>query len=165
MNRRTLLLGSVAASLAACANGALTPALVVSDAQAITNGLATALPQIAAVPAVASNPTALATITKAEGYVKQAQAALAGLSANLPAQQGATILATVEGYLNAALDAATAIQGLPPNVQTIIDAVAAILPVVEAFVNTTLGTIVPAAARPVKMTPDQARAVLAGLKR
>lgn len=130
-------------ALAACSgNGAtVTPASVVQTGQTVATALSTALPAIAALPAVVKDPKAVAAITKAEAGVAQAQAALNALAANLPsAQQGAVAMTAVFSYLNAAVAAAQAIPGLPADVQTGVTTAALALPVLEAFVNTTLGT-------------------------
>ena len=151
MLRRSLLTTLPLVILAACqqqsANGAapavptMTPAQIVSTAQGVANGLAGALPQILLLPAVKADAKATATIRKVAAGVTQAQAALNALASNLPtAQQGAVTLTTVWGYLNAAVAAAEAIPGLPPNIQTILVSAGIGLPIVETFINTTLGT-------------------------
>lgn len=119
----------------------ITPAQVVTTAQGVATALNTALPAIAALPSVAKDPKAVSAIQKAEAGVVQAQAALAALASNLPtAQQGAVTLTMVFSYLNAGVAAAQAIPGLPQNVQDGVTGAAIGLPIVEGFVNATLGT-------------------------
>lgn len=150
---RVLLSAALALGVAACSStggtSAVTPAQVVTTAQTVASALTTALPAIAALPAVAKDPKAVAAIQTAEDGVAKANAALTALAANLPtAQQGAVSLSLAFSYLNAATAAAMAIPGLPPQVQTYVDSAAIGLPVLELFVNTTLGTQLKAVAKP-----------------
>lgn len=168
MNRRTFLSAVALAPLAACgtgATGALTPATVIDDANAILTGIGSLLaaPQITAlIP-----PTTLAQV---QGWITAAHDRMAAVTAGMPAAQGATALQTVEGYVNDALNVLAGFPLIPPPYSVFLQAAAVLLPVVEAFV----GTVLPPApapakarlaalrARSVTMTEDQARVILRG---
>lgn len=151
-NRRAVIAGLPLLALTACPGQTpsgsgtapaltVTPAQVVQTAQQIATALATALPQIAKLPAVVADAKTTGVIAKASGYVSQAQAALTALAANTPdAKTVATALSQVWGWLNAVVAAAEAIPGIPPNIETYIVSAGIGLPVLEAFVNATLGT-------------------------
>lgn len=163
MKRRHLLLATLAPlALAACggAAGPLTPAGILSNAGAIVNGLAVAIPELLnAVPTLIP----AATGSRIMGYLTQAQTILATVTANLPAAQGATLLAQVEGYINSALTDLAAFPLIPPPFSTYIAAASALLPVLEAFINVTLGrvsTVAASRAARITMTADQARLLL-----
>ena len=141
ISRRTLLELFPISLLAACSNPAITPAEVVQTAQNVANALATALPQIALLPAVAKDPKAVANIAAVEGDVSKAQTTLAALAGSLPdAKSGASTLSQVWGWLNTAVTTAEAVPNVPDNIRTYIVSAGIGLPIVEAFVNQTLGT-------------------------
>jgi hypothetical protein len=142
---RLPLAAALCMALAGCAttstSSALTPATVVQTGQSVASALATALPQIALLPAVAKDQKAAAAIQKAEVTVATAQTTLAALAANLPpAQSGAATLSTVFSYLNAAVATAEAVPGLSDSVQTYLVSAGLGLIIVQNFVNTTMGT-------------------------
>jgi hypothetical protein len=161
----------VVVMIAAC-GAALTPAQIVTQAAAVATGLQGAIKQVvAAYPALIPAGTA-ATI---QTDLTDASAAATSLSASLPAATGASIVQTVEGYINAVLSvlAGPPINGLiPAPFNMAIAAAAVLIPQLEAFANTYLPTT--AAAAPVTiaarqrfaalaptMTPDAAVAILA----
>lgn len=147
--RRFLLGGTAAglltAALAACTTGPfakMTPTQIVAQAQAAASGLLGMLQQVAKAYPVLIPPATLATLTK---DLTLAVGSAQSLSGNMPATQGATVVKTVEGYLNAVLNtlAAPPINGLIPSPFNMAVAAAAfIVPQLEAFV----GTYIPAAA-------------------
>lgn len=175
MLRRHLLataaLTPVAAALAACGT-TLTPAQIVTQAGATATGLAGAIKQvIAAYPSLIPATTAVTIQTD----LADASAAATSLSASLPATTGASLVQTVEGYINAVLTvlAGPPINGLiPAPFNMAVTAASILIPQLEAFVNTYLPAT--AAASPVAlaarhrfaalapaMTPEAAVAILA----
>ena len=135
-NLATALLGTTA--LAACGTTTLTPTLIITEAGTVANGLAGAITQIAtAYPALIPAAT-LVTIKTDLGL---AQTAATGLSAALPATTGASVVQTIEGYINAVLTvlAGPPINGLiPAPFNMAISAAALLVPDLEAFANTYL---------------------------
>ena len=154
--------------LAACgANAAKTDAQVLADASGIVNNL------LALVPAIEiADPSLLPSALSATivSGLNTAKTLLGNLSASTPAVTGASTLKIVESYVNAALNAlssvtpaaAAAFPGLSPYVATI-EAVTALVPVVEAFVNSSIAVTTPTASLAVKtpsMSVADARKVL-----
>jgi hypothetical protein len=144
---------------------ALTPAQVSADLQGALTALSTVDGLI-----VAASPNAISaanqkTIT---AVLTSAQTELAALSATTPASSGASTAATIDGYLNTAVGILASVSSAVPGLSTFspeIDAVDAVLPAVEAFVNQYLPANVTAArfaprAHSTRFTLDQARAVL-----
>jgi hypothetical protein len=117
----------------ACATGQpLTPALIVSEAQAIAQGLSGALTQVPAglIPA--------ATIATLQNDLTLAEAAAASLTANLPAATGATTVAKINSWINAVFDtlAAPPLNGvIPAPFNTAISYATIVLPALEGFVD------------------------------
>ena len=145
----------LALSLAGC--GAKT-AIVIADLRAAFGALSAQLPGLARVrPSLAA---------KLSPYVTQGNALLANLSAASPSMT--TDVATIDGILNAILRTAAQSGLLPPPYDRVIEALAVLAPIVEAFVNEALppGTPRTAAAsapypHPHVATIDDARATFA----
>ena len=174
--RRAILLAPLVAPLAAaltrCGVNALTPTQIVTEAGVAAKGLSGALAQLAAADPKLLPATTLSTL---QNDLMLAQGAASSLTSALPAASGATVVQTVEGYLNAVLNtlAAPPINGLIPTPFNLAIAAAALLvPDLEAFVNQYLPTasaVSPAtyaarlqlrAAAPQVTTLDQAVAIL-----
>jgi len=139
MNRRALLRTTMlvlpAVALADCANAPLTPAEIVAQAGAAASGLDGMLTQV-----VAKYPNLIpaATVTDLHDDLTKAEQAAVMLSGSLPAPSGASIVQTVEGYLNSVLStlAAPPINGLiPAPFNEVVAAAALVIPGLEAFVN------------------------------
>jgi hypothetical protein len=180
MNRRTLLhtvaLVIPASALAACSTASpLTPAEIVADVGVAVTGLQNVIKGVeAAAPSLIPTATA-ATINTA---LTDAQQVASSLVASTPALTGASIVQTVEGYLNAVLTilAGPPINGLiPAPFNMAVTAVSILLPTFEAFANQYLHTTAAAsiatlaarrkfAALAPTMTPAQAAAILASYK-
>lgn len=174
LTRRALLKGAMICQLAGCSAAALTPAAIIADAQAAATGLSAMLAGL-----TTAFPTLLppATVANLKANLATAQTVAATLSANTPASTAATAVQQVLGVVNALLNtlAAPPLNGLIPAPFNIAVAAAAIIaPEMEAFVAQFLPTAAasPATAQaratfsaitPV-MTPDAARALLAGLR-
>jgi hypothetical protein len=144
MRRRHLLVCatsfSTAALLDACAGGATTDAQVLADATGIVNSLLSEVPLLAATAPAVVTPALAGQVI---GYLTSARTLVLALSSATPAAAGASTLAQVEGFINQALAGLTAITpavaaAYPPLAAAlpIIAAVNALLPVIEAFVNT-----------------------------
>lgn len=174
ITRRGSLLAAFAANsmllLSACTTApTVTPAQVATDAQGIVTALQTYLPLIAVADPNLMTPDMLATI---KGDLAQAASLTSQISASTTALTGATTLQQADVYINDALAVlsavTTAIPGSPlAPYAPIIQAVVALAPVVEAFVNTTLGTVnqtatasLRAKAVAPRMTPADARGIL-----
>ena len=176
LTRRRLLAGTAALPLPLMLGGCpagttLTPAQVVSYAQTAVSGLAGAFKAlVAADPALVPTATATAIV----GYLNDAQVVAGGLSANLTAPAGATVVQQIDTDLNAVLNALAAppINGLiPAPFNEAIAAVAIVAPTLDAFVNQYLPAAPVAAASLARakvaalapaMTVPQAVAVLQG---
>jgi hypothetical protein len=174
LSRRAILGAPLAAALTRCGIDALTPAQIVTEAGVAAKGLSGALTQIAGADPKLISATTLATM---QNDLALAQGAASSLTTNLPAASGATVVQTIEGYINAVLNtlAAPPINGLIPAPFNLAVAAAAFLvPDLEAFANQYLPTasaVSPAtyaarlqlrAAAPQVTTLDQAVAILQG---
>jgi hypothetical protein len=174
--RRALLALLGTTALIACQSGTtptVTPAGVISDVQAVVNGLAGALSSPAVTAAINAVPAAAAILPVIQKDVALAQGALATLASNTSAAQGASIVSQINGWLNAIIDTADApplIGLIPSPFNLAITAAAVLLPGLETFVDQYLPTTATAAAVAHKagalrgattMTPDAARALLA----
>ena len=174
LSRRAILGTPIAAALTRCGANALTPAQIVIEAGVAAKGLSGALTQVAdADPKL----IAVATLATLQNDLSLAQGAASALAPNLPAASGATVVQTVEGYINAVLNtlAAPPINGLiPAPFNMAVAAAALVVPELEAFVNQYLpaaSAVAPAtyaarlqlrAAAPQVTTLDQAVAILRG---
>lgn len=172
LSRRAALIGTSALSVAALAACSLTPALdaqILADASGVVSSLSAVASQVntlapGKVPASVTNGLSVA------------QGLVASLSTATPIPTGASTLQTVDGYINAALQAfatvlpaaALAFPVLVPAIP-IVDGAIALLPVIEAYVNPLIQQLTPsapaAASAPLHpimlaMTPAQARAAL-----
>jgi hypothetical protein len=174
LSRRAILGAPLAAALTRCGIDALTPAQIVTEAGVAAKGLSGALTQAAGANPKLISATTLATM---QNDLALAQGAASSLTTNLPAASGATVVQTIEGYINAVLNtlAAPPINGLIPAPFNLAVAAAAFLvPDLEAFANQYLPTasaVSPAtyaarlecrAAAPQVTTLDQAVAILQG---
>lgn len=151
--RRTFLLATTALiplAIAGCATTPLTPAQIVTQAQAVASGLAGMLKSITAqYPTLI--PSSMAASVAAD--LALAEAAAASLSNALPAPAAASPVKTVVGYVNAVLTtlAGPPINGLiPAPFNMVVAAAAFILPQLEAFA----ATYIPALA----VSPEAAQA-------
>jgi hypothetical protein len=160
------------AMLFGCASSAVTPSQVAAD----LTGLVATLQQMEPI-VVAADPGAFTAAQKEAmaNDLANAQKVLAQLSAGMPAAAGASLANEIDGYLNDAVNTIAAIAPLVPVLSSwvpTIDAIDAVLPTVEAFVNSNLpsaptiaGIPIPSlvkarGARAVPMTPDQGRQFL-----
>jgi hypothetical protein len=138
--RRTFLTASPALLVAAC-NGTttqtLTPAQVAADLQGALSSLSTVEGLIVAV-----SPNALgADKATIDTVLASAQSELATLSGTTPVGTGASIAQTIDGYLNTGVGILAKVSADVPGLSNFspeINAVDAILPAVEAFVNQNL---------------------------
>ena len=163
------LLGSTA--LVACtAAQQTTDAQVLADASGAVASLNAVVQQFSAIDPKGLSPTTLAGI---QSGLKIAQGLIASLSTATPAATGASTLAQVDTYLNTGL---TAIASVLPVASAafpalmvavpIVDAIIALLPGIENWVNPLLTSAAPkaAAALPLRasvaVSPAQARKVL-----
>jgi len=140
ISRRTILGAPLAAALTGCGANALTPAQIVTEAGVVAKGLSGALTQVAGADPKLISATTLATL---QNDLALAQGAASSLTTAMPAASGATVVQTVEGYINAVLNilAAPPINGLIPSPFNLAVAAAALLvPDLEAFVNQYLPT-------------------------
>lgn len=167
-SRRALLgvsaLAIPAALLAGCAGSgtpALTPQQVVDDANNIVKALGNTVTQIGVaqpglIPA--------AVITQIKGYTDDAVSVLASLSASVSATTSATVLQQVVADIQAVLGALAALPNMPQTVVEVTTAANVVLPIVVAFVQSTLGIVLPgktfAAAPTSSMSLAQARRIL-----
>lgn len=180
LTRRDALRASaflLAALTAACATSPeTTPAQVVADLTGAVGTLRRIAPLV-----FAADPRAVSAAEQQRilGDLTSAKDALGGLNTAVPAQAGASEADRIDGWINLAMDdlafvtpaAATAIPALAPFVMPI-QALDAILPEIEAFVNRYLPTSMTKAAGrrdagrrakalgPARYTPDEARATL-----
>ena len=137
MTRRSMFAASTAlvavALVAACATGAaLTPALIVSEAQAVAQGLSGALNQVPAglIPA--------ATIATLQNDLTLAEGAASALSSNLPVATEATTVQKINAWINAIFDtlAAPPLNGIiPAPFNLAVSYATVVLPGLEAFVD------------------------------
>ena len=113
----------------------LTPAQIVTEAGTVAKGLSGALTQLAGADPSLIPAGTLATL---QSDLTLAQGAASALSTSLPASNGAATVQTVEGYINAVLNALAAppINGLIPAPYNLaVTAAALVVPDLEAFVN------------------------------
>lgn len=144
-----------------------TPAQVAADLTGVVHTLMQIEPLI-----VLADPTAFTQAQKLAmaNDLDNAQKTLATFSAGMPASQGASVAQQIDGYLN---DAANTLAAMAPNIPALakwspaLDAIDALLPVVEAFAGPSTIAGVPtrtlSMARGVRihaLTPDQARQAL-----
>jgi len=165
-SRRTLLAVSAlafpAALLAGCAAGgsapSLTPQQVIDDANNIVQALGATVTNVAvAQPGLI--PAAI--VTQIKNYTADAATVLASLSASTAANSAATVLQQVVADIEAVLSSLSALPGLPASVTTVTTAASVVLPIVMAFVTSTLGIVLPAKAVPASgMSLDRARFLL-----
>jgi len=165
-SRRAMLAVSAlaipAALLAGCAMDGttplLTPAQVIDDANNVVQALGSMVTQIAvAQPSLIPD----AVVTQIKEYTADAASVLASLSTSTAANSAATALQQVVADVEAVLTAISALPGLPVQVTTVTSAASVVLPIIMAFITSTLGIIMPAKAAPASgMTVAQARAIL-----
>jgi hypothetical protein len=141
MNALRLTLPTIAAciTLAGCTAGSapvtLTPAQVTTDLQGALTALSTVDGLIVAASPKAISAADQKTITT---VLTNAQTQLASLSSATPVAAGASTAATIDGYLNSAVGILASVSSAVPGLSTFspeIDAVDAVLPAVETFVN------------------------------
>ena len=128
------------ALLAGCSTGTGTmgapiPAQITTDLQGGLTALSTLESLI-----LATNPKAISTADQAtiNAVLADAQSALSTVSATTPAASGASTLSTIDGYLNAGVGILAKVADNVPGLSNFapeINAVDALLPTVEAFVN------------------------------
>jgi len=145
-------------ALAACSSTAPkpTPALVIAD---LTNALTVIKSDIALVPNL--RPDVVATV---QADADKGLAVLAALGAEADRVAQANALKQAESFLNAALMALPAV--LPPPYNLYVQAAAAIIPTIEAYIASlqvapTMGAM-QAASRAHGMSPETGSAILAG---
>jgi len=160
ITRRTLLWASASVvALAACGTSMAT---IASDANLIVTSLQKAIQGIETADSTLISASDQATINTA---LTAALSLAKGLSATTPTSSGASTVQTIDTDINTVLDIAAALPVIPPPYGAAVQAAAALAPVLEVFVNTTLGLAAaappgPRAKLPAGMTPDQARAQL-----
>jgi hypothetical protein len=135
ISRRAVLGVPFAAALARCGANAMTPTQIITEAGTTAKGLSGVLTQLAA-----ADPSLIPaeTLKTLQADLVLAQGAAAALTSNLPAASGASVVKTVEGYINAVLNtlAAPPINGLiPAPFNMAIAAAALVVPDLEAFAN------------------------------
>jgi hypothetical protein len=136
---RTLSPIAIILALAGCTPGSspttLTPAQVATDLTGALTALSTVEGLMVAASPKAISPSDQKTINT---VLVNAQSALASLSSTTPAATGASTAAVVDGYLNTAVGILASASSTVPSLAAFapeIDAVDAVLPAVEAFVN------------------------------
>jgi hypothetical protein len=140
MSRRAIIGAPVAAALTSCGSSALTPAQIVTEAGVAAKGLSGVLAQVASADPSLLPASMLATL---QNDLALAQGAASSLTPSLPAVNGASVVQTVEGYINAVLNtlAAPPINGLiPAPFNLAVAAAAFVVPDLEAFVSQYLPT-------------------------
>jgi hypothetical protein len=151
--------------LAACATTVTAPTLgtIASDVSLALSGLQKAMLGIEAAAPNLVSAADQATITS---VIAAAQGLATSLSSATPTASGATTVQTIDGDINTVLNIAAAIPLIPQPYDLAVEAVATLAPLLEAFVNSTLG-LASAVKSPLraKLTPnamsaDQARSVL-----
>lgn len=159
MLRRSILsttgLAVVGTAVAACsmltpsAPGTI-PAQILEDTTGALNALAQILPSL-----TASTPPVLTKAQEAPllADINLALSFIATIGPGTPAQTGATMLARVEGYFNAALTGLSGVP-LPANGSLIVIAANVVAASLEAYVN----SLIPPTVVPVVPTPAAARA-------
>jgi hypothetical protein len=170
MPSRTSLAIAAVLALAGCTSGSstktLTPAQVTTDLTGALTALSTLEGLI-----VAASPNAISKADQAtiNTDLTAAQTALASIAETTPAATGASTVATIDGYLNTAVGILAAVSAKVPGLSTFspeIDAVDAVLPAVETFVNQNLAASITAAStgarriHSTRFTLAQARAML-----
>lgn len=155
---RRVLLGASALlplGLAACVgqDAATIGQQVVTDVRLIANGLAAELPAISTLTGVDA-----ATLADINAKVAEALAAAQQVVAGMAQSAAQPLVQQIGSDVAAVLAALGGVTSIPTNVQQIIAAVEALLPVVMAAVGLF------AARKATRMTPAQARVVLAGVR-
>ena len=138
----------------------LTPAQVVADAKSVLTALGTAVTQMGIdVPTLVPGDL----VTKMKGYIADASSVLDALSTSMAATVGASVMQQVVSDIVAVLNTVGGIAGLPAQYTMIIQAVAVVLPTLQAFITSTLGIVTASAHVKASgtMTLAQARAILA----
>lgn len=163
MLRRSLLIGSTSAALAACtttdATFDATIARVSRDVQLIADGLNGVLKQLATLNIPALTPTLMSTLITAVSGVQGVAASIRSVTDQAAAQ---ALVQKMGTYVNAVVSAIGSIPNLPPQIQTGIAAAAILLPLIE----TALNMVLPKSAPPkMQMSPEMARGILAGFAR
>lgn len=126
--------------LCGCAttNPSVTPAQVAADLTGVLTTLQQMEPAVVKADPSAFTPQQISAMTN---DLANAQKALQGFTAGMPTQPGATLAQQIDGYLNDTVNTLAAVAPLVPVLapwSDDIDAIDAVLPTVEAFVNTTL---------------------------
>jgi hypothetical protein len=137
LTRRATISALPLAALAACTPGTstLTPAVILTDASAVVTGLANGLTVIKGNPLLVPYAS---LVVKISADLTAAAAVLTGLNTSLPAATGASIVQTIEGYINDVLSVATTPplgSIIPAPFSTALGLASVVLPVLEAFVN------------------------------
>jgi len=124
---------------------AATPANIISEVSAMVVGLNNGFNDVkAALPAAYQTE-----ISKIQADLNLATGGLGTLSTNLPATTGATVVQTIEGYINDLMSVATTpplASLIPSPFSTAIGLVSVVLPEIEAFINQYLAPVAPVAA-------------------
>jgi hypothetical protein len=160
ITRRSLLWASASvAALAACTTNMAT---IASDANLVVTGLQKAIDGIETADPTLIKASDQATINTA---LTAALALVNGISAATPASTGANTIQTIDTDINTVLDIVAVLPVIPPPYNLAVQAAAAVAPLLEAFVNSTLHLAAaappgPRAKLPAGMTPDQGRAQL-----
>jgi hypothetical protein len=162
MTRRTLLWGSASVvALAACTSPA-TLGPIFGDVNLIVTGLQKAIQGIETADPTLIKASDQATINTA---LTTALSLVNGLSSATPTSSGASTVQTIDTDINTILDIAAALPVIPPPYSFAVQAAAALAPLVEAFVNSTLRLAAAAPPGPrtrlrAGLTPEQGRAQL-----
>lgn len=153
MHRRTLLTGAAAlaaATLAACATGAPTPATVADDVTLIAGAFVAMLPKLGSIDGIGA-----ATTAAVNQAVVDLQAASGAISAAETTTSARPVVARLEADVNAVISVLAGLN-LPAPISTVLEAASVLLPIIEAAV----GITAPVGAAPGVMTPAQARRAL-----
>lgn len=131
ITRRSLLITAAPGALALAGCGTTTPSTTaawVTELQAIGTMVTQILPQLVSVGLPASTQASVATI------VGEIQQALAGVNAAMSQSQGASVLATIENYINDLAPLVLPFVSLIPG-GSVIGLIVAALPAIEAAIN------------------------------
>jgi hypothetical protein len=162
ITRRTLLWGSASVVAVAACTTSPTLGQIASDASLVVTGLQKAIQGIETADPTLIKASDQATINTA---LTAALALVNGISAATPASTGANTIQTIDTDINTVLDIVAVLPVIPPPYNLAVQAAAAVAPLLEAFVNSTLHLAAaappgPRAKLPAGMTPDQGRAQL-----
>jgi hypothetical protein len=123
---------AVAGMLTACAgqNAAQVTQLAATDAQTLAAGLQAELPAIESVPGVSASTVSLVKVA-----LSDLQTEAAALSTSLTTTEAQPVVQKIEADVNAVVQAASGLPGIPPAVTSVLQAADVVLPIIEESVG------------------------------